>query len=102
MPLLLSIIGTTVGIGLDVILDLSALWRPQIMWYGLQMKASSIGIRHAAVDLSLLGSFAKVASPMLSTFSIAKFLPIGPDPGGFGAFTHAFSVCNERKSGGDI
>jgi hypothetical protein len=72
------------------------------MWCGLQMKASSIGVRRAAVDLSLLGSFAKVASPMLSTFSIAKFLPIGPDPGGFGAFTHACSVCNGRKPGAVI
>jgi hypothetical protein len=66
------------------------------------MKASSIDVRRAAVNLSLLRSFAKVASPMLSTFSIVKFLPIGPDPGGFGTFTHSCSVCNGRKLGAVI
>ena len=72
------------------------------MWCGLQMKTSSMGIRRAAVDMSLLCSFAKIASPMLSALSIAKFLPIGPDPGGFGTFTHACSVCNGRKPGAVI
>jgi hypothetical protein len=66
------------------------------------MKASSINIRRAAVNLNLLGSFIKIIFLILSTFSIAKFLSIRPDLGGFRAFTHACSVCNGRKLGAVI
>jgi len=38
----------------NVILELSVLWRPQIVWCGLQMKTGSIVVRRAAIDMSFL------------------------------------------------
>jgi hypothetical protein len=81
---------------------LSILWRSQIMWCSLQMKIGSIVVRRTAIDVSLLRSFAMIASPMLSAFSIAEFLPMGPDPRRLGTFTHGCSVWNGRKPGAVI
>jgi hypothetical protein len=66
------------------------------------MKIGSIVVRRTAIDVSLLRSFAMNTSLMLSAFSIAEFLPMGPDPRRFGIFTYGCGVWNGREPGAVI